>query len=31
MPFAGFKDDEDIIHLIAYLSQFGPDGEMSGQ
>ena len=31
MPFAGIKKDEDIIHLIVYLSQFGPDGAMIGQ
>lgn len=31
MPFGGFKEDEDIIHLIAYLGQFGPDGEMVEQ
>lgn len=31
MPFPGLKKDEDIADLIAYLSQFGPDGEMIGQ
>jgi cytochrome c len=27
MTFAGLKDDNDIANLIAYLRQFGPDGQ----
>ena len=27
MVFAGLSDDQDIDDLIAYLKQFGPDGE----
>lgn len=27
MAFPGLKDDKDIDNLIAYIKQFGPDGE----
>lgn len=27
MAFAGIKDDSKIANVIAYLSQFGPDGK----
>ena len=27
MQFPGLKSDEDIANVIAYLEQFGPDGE----
>jgi len=28
MPFAGIKNDQEINDLWAYLSQFGPDGNV---
>jgi cytochrome c len=28
MPFPGLKKDEEIADLIAYLSQFDPDGQI---
>ena len=27
MTFAGLKNDQDIADVIAYLKQFGPDGQ----
>lgn len=31
MPFAGLKKDEEIADVLAYLVQFGLDGETVGQ